>query len=111
GRLTAGLPVRGPLTMIPELVRALAIKDVVVAMPRLSRERLLHVISLCEGHVESIRVVPDMFGLATVGVETEDLDGLLLLNMRWNLAKPWNLALKRSFDLLVATVTGAILAP
>jgi Undecaprenyl-phosphate galactose phosphotransferase WbaP len=111
GGHVAGLPVRGPLASIPELVRNLAIKDVVVAMPRLPRERLLHVISLCEGHVESIRVVPDLFGLATVGVETEDLNGLLLLNMRWNLAKPWNLALKRSFDLVVATLTGVLLAP
>jgi undecaprenyl-phosphate galactose phosphotransferase len=111
GEQQRGLVVRGPLSAIPELVRELAVKDVVVAMPRLPREQLLHVISLCEGHVESIRVVPDMFGLASVGVETEDLDGVLLLHMRWNLAKPWNQALKRAFDLLVATTGGVLLAP
>ena len=111
GRVWTGLPIRGPLTAVPELVRELGVRDVVIAMPRLPRERLLQVISTCEGHVESIRVVPDMFGLATVGVETEDLDGLLLLNMRWNLAKPWNLALKRTFDMIVATAAGIVLAP
>jgi Undecaprenyl-phosphate galactose phosphotransferase WbaP len=110
GRRWVGLPVRGPLASVPDLVRELAVKDVVIAMPRLPRQRLLHVISTCEGHVESIRMVPDMFGLATVGVEAEDLDGLLLLNMRWNLAKPWNLALKRAFDLVVATAAGIVLA-
>lgn len=111
GQQQSGLSVRGPLSSIPELVRELAVRDVVVAMPRLPREQLLHVISTCEGHVESIRVVPDMFGVASVGVETEDLDGVLLLHMRWNLAKPWNQALKRAFDLIVATVTGVLLAP
>lgn len=111
GQPQSGITVRGPLTAIPELVRELAVKDVVVAMPRLSREQLLHVIAACEGHVESIRLVPDMFGLATVGVETEDLDGMLLLNMRWNLAKPWNIALKRGFDLAVATLTALVLSP
>jgi Undecaprenyl-phosphate galactose phosphotransferase WbaP len=111
GRLYDGVPIRGPLASVVELIHELDAKDVIIAMPRLPRERLLHVISLCEGHVESIRVVPDLFGLATVGVETEDLDGLLLLNMRWNLAKPWNLALKRAFDLLVASATGVVLAP
>jgi Undecaprenyl-phosphate galactose phosphotransferase WbaP len=111
GHRQLGLPVRGPLASIPDVVKELAVRDVVVAMPRLPREELLHVLSRCEGHVESIRLVPDMFGLATVGVETEDLDGLLLLHMRWNLAKPWNLALKRAFDLLVATGTGIVLAP
>src|SRR5262249_10840129 len=111
GQSLAGLPVRGPMTAIPELVRALAVRDVVIALPRLPREQLLHVISTCEGRVESIRLVPDMFGLATVGVETEDLDGMLLLHMRWNLAKPWNLALKRAFDLCLAAATAAVLAP
>jgi Undecaprenyl-phosphate galactose phosphotransferase WbaP len=111
GKPEAGIMVRGPLTAIPDLVRELFVKDVVVALPRLPREQLLHVISTCEGHVESIRVVPDMFGLATVGVETEDLDGMLLLNMRWNLAKPWNLAMKRGFDLAVATGTLLVLSP
>ena len=110
GQVWSGLPVRGPLATVPGLIRELGVRDVVIAMPRLPRERLLHVISTCEGHVESIRVVPDMFGLATVGVETEDLDRLLR-NARWNLAKPRNLALKRTFDMIVATAAGIVLAP
>jgi undecaprenyl-phosphate galactose phosphotransferase len=110
GELT-GLPVRGPLDAIPQLVRDLDVKDVVVAMPGLPRQRLLHLISTCEGHVQSIRLVPDMFGLASVGVEAEDLDGVLLLHMRWNLAKPWNLLIKRIFDLAIAAAAGVILAP
>jgi hypothetical protein len=106
-----GLPVCGPLHAVPELAQELAVKDVVVALPQLPREQLLLLISRCEGQVESIRVVPDMFGIASAGVEAEDLDGLLLLHMRWNLAKPWNLALKRTFDLSVATATTVLLAP
>ena len=111
GRQHSGLGVRGPLNALPELVREFAVKDVMLAMPRLPRQQLLHVISLCEGHVENIRVVPDMFGLASVGVEAEDLAGVLLLHMRWNLAKPWNQGLKRVFDLLIAAIAGVLLAP
>lgn len=106
-----GLPVCGPLDAVPQLVQEFAVKDVVVAMPHLPRERLLHLISRCEGHVESIRVVPDMFGLASAGVEAEDLDGVLLLHMRCNLAKPWNLAVKRAFDLFIAAATTVLFAP
>jgi undecaprenyl-phosphate galactose phosphotransferase len=111
GGQCAGLPVHGPLESIPELVRALGVQDVVVAMPELPRERLYHLISICEGHVQSIRLVPDLFGLASVGVEAEDLDGILLLNMRWNLAKPWNVAVKRTFDVVVATSACLLLSP
>lgn len=99
------VPVSGPLATIPQIVRRVGAKEVVIAMPRLARDRLLHIVSLCEGAVENIRVVPDLFGLATVGVETEDLDGMLVLRMRWNLAKPWNLAVKRIFDLAVGAVS------
>lgn len=111
GTQQEGLPVCGPLDAIPQLAQQLAVKDVVVAMPQLPRERLLHLISLCEGHVESIRVVPDMFGLASAGVEAEDLDGVLLLHMRCNLAKPWNLAAKRAFDLVIAGAITLLLTP
>ncbi len=111
GTQQQGLPVCGPLDAVPQLAQQFAVRDIVVAMPQLPRERLLHLISLCEGHVESIRVVPDMFGLASAGVEAEDLDGVLLLHMRCNLAKPWNVAVKRAFDLVVAGATTLLLAP
>lgn len=111
GTLIDGIPVRGPLTALPEIIRDLRVKDVVVALPQLPRERLLHIVATCEGSVESIRLVPDLFGLASIGVEAEDLNGVLLLHMRWNLAKPWNLVAKRGFDLVVATVAAVVLAP
>lgn len=111
GTVQDGLPVRGPLGAVSQAIADLDIEDVVVAIPALPRERLLHLIALCEGRVQSIRLVPDLFGLASVGVEAEDLDGMLLLHMRWNLAKPWNLLIKRLFDLSVATAVAIALAP
>ncbi|MEO8603028.1 MAG: undecaprenyl-phosphate galactose phosphotransferase WbaP [bacterium] len=111
GTQQAGLPVRGPLGSVSRAIADLDIEDVVVAIPELPRGRLLHLIALCEGQVQSIRLVPDLFGLASVGVEAEDLDGVLLLHMRWNLAKPWNLLVKRLFDLSVAIGFAVLLAP
>jgi len=111
GARLGDLPVVGPLADVPRFAREFRASEVLVAMPRLSRERLRRVIAACEGCVASIRVVPDMLGFATLGVEAEDLDGLLLLHMRWNLAQPWNLAVKRVFDLVVSTVLTVLLAP
>ena len=106
-----GLPVVGPLADVPRFVGEYAASEVLIALPRLPRERLLQLIAACEGTVGTIRLVPDMFGLATLGVEAEDLDGVLLLHMRWNLAKPWNLAIKRVFDLVVGAVLAVLLSP
>ena len=106
-----GLPVVGPLADVARFVREFRIGEVLVALPRLPHERLLKMITACEGYVTSIRLVPDMFGLATVGVETEDLDGVLVLHMRWNLARSWNLAVKRVFDLVVGAALSVVSLP
>jgi len=111
GSQLAGLPVLGPLAATPQLIRALDVRHVIMALPGMAREPMLHLVSSCEGHVESIRLVPDLIGFASAGVEAEDLDGVLLLHMRWNLARPWNLLVKRSFDLVVATAAALLLAP
>jgi Undecaprenyl-phosphate galactose phosphotransferase WbaP len=106
-----GLPVVGPLSEVARFVRQFRVSEVLVALPRMPREKLLKVIAACEGYVSSIRLVPDMFGLATVGVETEDLDGVLVLHMRWNLARPWNLAVKRVFDIVVGAALSIVTLP
>ena len=111
GPSRAGLPVVGPLSDVPRFAQEFEASEVLIAMPRVSRERLLSVLASCEGCVSSIRLVPDLFGFATLGVETEDLDGLLLLHMRWNLAQPWNLAIKRVFDLGVSALMFVVLLP
>lgn len=111
GSVLDDLPVRGPLATLPEIIHELGVKDIVVALPQLARERLLHLVAMCEGRIDSIRLVPDLFGLASVGVEVEELDGVLLLHMRWNLAKPWNLFAKRAFDLAIAATVATVFLP
>ena len=104
-------PMYGPFAALPDLIARLRVQDVLVALPDGSRDRIARVIAACEGRVQSIRLVPDFVGVALVGVEAEDLHGVLLLRMRWNLAKPWNLVIKQAFDLFVATAAGLLLAP
>ncbi|MGH7785552.1 MAG: undecaprenyl-phosphate galactose phosphotransferase WbaP [Candidatus Binatia bacterium] len=111
GTCLDGIPVLGPLASAADIVQHTRAREVVVAMPQLSRERLLELVATCEGHVRSIRVVPDLFGLASVGVEAEDLDGVLLLHMRWNLAVPWNRLIKRCFDVVVGTAAVLLASP
>ncbi len=111
GQQINGIPIVGPLDELPAHIVALGVKDLVIASPQLPRQRLLRLIESCEGLIESIRLVPDLVGLATVGVEAEDVNGTLLLHLRRNLAKPWNSAIKRAFDVSLSLTIGAIVAP
>jgi len=97
------LPVLGPDTDLGEAIRKLDARDVIVCLAGHSSEELASILTLVEGKAETVLVVPDAMGLASIGVVTQDVGGHLLLAMQWSLAKPWNLAIKRTFDLLVAT--------
>jgi len=111
GKKIGGVKVLGKISEIKSWVKEKEVGDVVIAMPGVSRETLLEVMSLCEGVVGEIRVIPDMFGLATVGVKAEDLDGILLFDMEWNLAKPHNIFIKRVIDIILSSLVIAILSP
>ena len=111
GKTIGGVKVLGKLSEIKSWVKEKKVGDVVIAMPGVSREKLLEVVSLCEGVVDEIRVIPDMFGLATVGVKAEDLDGILLFDMEWNLAKPHNIFVKRVIDIILSSLAIAISSP
>jgi len=111
GRKIDGVKVLGKLSEIKSWVKEKQVRDVMIAMPGVSREKLLEVVGLCEGVVDEIRVIPDMFGLATVGVKAEDLDGILLFDMEWNLAKPHNIFIKRIIDIILSSLVIGILSP
>ncbi len=111
GKKIGGIKVLGKLSEIKSWVGKKKVGDVVIAMPGVSREKLLEVVSLCEGVVDEIRVIPDMFGLATVGVKAEDLDGILLFDMEWNLAKAHNVLIKRVIDVVLSSLAIGILSP
>jgi len=111
GRTIEGIKVLGKLSEIKSWVKEKKVRDVMITMPGVSREKLLEVVSLCEGVVDEIKVVPDMFGLATVGVKAEDLDGILLFDMEWNLAKPHNIFIKRVIDIILSSLAIAISSP
>lgn len=95
-----GLPVTGPFERLPALLAQWDVRDVIVANPEGGRSEVLRVAALCEGRVDSLRIMPDTVGLAVMEVETETIGGHLLISMRSNLARPSNLLIKRATDIL-----------
>ncbi len=102
GSVCAGLPVKGPLRLAPKLARAWRIGLAVVAMPGLAREDLLRIVEDHAVVFPRILIIPDLWGLTSLGVEARDLQGVLGLEVRQNLLHPWNRVLKRAADLAVA---------
>jgi lipopolysaccharide/colanic/teichoic acid biosynthesis glycosyltransferase len=75
--------------------------------------QFLHLIERLRDVAENILIVPDLAEAPVLGVEVVGLmeDRALLLRLPNNLLKPWNLALKRAFDLVVGGALAVALLP
>jgi len=111
GSKIGGVRVLGKFSEVKDWAEKKKARDVVVAMPGASRRELLRAVSLCEGVMHEIRVVPYMFGLATAGARAEDLDGILLFDMEWNLGKPLNIFVKRVIDIVLSSLAIGLSSP
>jgi Undecaprenyl-phosphate galactose phosphotransferase WbaP len=95
-----------------QMVRTKA-RDVLIAMPGLSEEKLMALVHRLQSYCESIYVVPQLWGLPMMNLQ---IDGFLrqrvmMFKLSNNLAKPWNSWLKRSLDLLLGAVLTILAVP
>ncbi|MBN1274317.1 MAG: undecaprenyl-phosphate galactose phosphotransferase WbaP [Candidatus Aminicenantes bacterium] len=106
-----GKPVLGGLDDVESISRRLEIKDVFLVLPDLLQTRLTEVLERCEKFAETIRIVPNVGSLFTIGVEVENIGDVLSLSVARNLVKPWNKILKGVFEYFLVTVMSVLLLP
>jgi exopolysaccharide biosynthesis polyprenyl glycosylphosphotransferase len=106
-----GLPVLGTIEQIDQVVRNHDISDVVVAMPTLSQQRLLDLVTQCADEKVNIKVFPDLFQYMMSGVNIGDLNGLPLISVKDVALRGLNLTLKRAMDLVVSASVLVFMSP
>jgi len=106
-----GVPVLGPLSMAPLLARERDFHYAIVAMPGVPRDRLLTILEQ-HGHTFAhLLMIPDMFGLASLWVSTNDLGGVLGLEIRQRLLLPGPRMTKAALDMVLTLVLGVAILP
>jgi undecaprenyl-phosphate galactose phosphotransferase len=102
--------VLGSLAMAKELITANRSRNVLVAMPDISEQKLLDLMHELQPLCNNLYLVPNVAGMPMMNLQVNTfLDHrLLMLKAVNNLAKPWNRAIKRTFDLVLGT---AVLLP
>ena len=98
-----GVPVVGGLNIIPTLSIKLNIKHAIIAMPTVPTVDRLNIISKNLPYFSNLTIIPDMFntGLWTY---TQDLGGILGLEVQTKLLKRSSQIKKRIFDLLFGSI-------
>jgi Undecaprenyl-phosphate galactose phosphotransferase WbaP len=109
--LVDDIKVIGRINQIAALMPKHNIQDIIVAMPEISTSRLVKLIERSEEYAETIRFIPGLGSLFTMGVEVEDLGDVLGLSVARNLTKPWNIATKRIMEFILALVSFIVLFP
>ena len=111
--LPQNFPILGGFDEARRIIRAAKVKTVVIAAPGLGKEKLQELISEIQPHVKNISFVPDLIGTPMSSVELSLLfsEKILMLNLRNNLSRPYNRAIKRIFDLVLTIVGGLMISP
>jgi lipopolysaccharide/colanic/teichoic acid biosynthesis glycosyltransferase len=106
-----GVPIVGDLGLASVIARKLNVKYAICAMPGLEATKLLHISERVAGAFSHILIIPDLFGLGSIGVPAKDVGGILGIEVRQQLLLPWPRAVKRSLDLALTIFGGLAITP
>jgi len=111
GKSFLGVKIIGRIAELEKLTEAYGSKDIIVAIPHLSRTKLKELLSRCEAVSDSMWLIPRSGDFITEGVDLEVLGDVLSLYIKKNLAKPWNIFLKTVFETCLTLLVTILLIP
>lgn len=106
-----GVPLVGDLSIAKVLAERLKIQYAIIAMPGLESKKLLRITERVGGAFSRMLVIPDLFGLGSIGVPAKDVGGILGIEVRQQLLLPGPRFAKRVLDLVLTIVGGVAILP
>jgi len=106
-----GKRVLGLTSEIPTVIRTHRVDEVLIAIPSAGRERVLDLLGTCLRLRVRWKVVPDLYDVMLERMSIDQVGGLPLLGLRGSNIVGFNWALKRAFDLSVASVALTLISP
>jgi Undecaprenyl-phosphate glucose phosphotransferase len=106
-----GVSVLGTLDEVPELIRKHGIEQVYTALPLSAHRRIYHLLSQIQNECVDIKLIPDILQYITLRAGFENMDGIPIINLTETPLSGYNIVLKRSVDLLLASLFLVIFLP
>lgn len=111
GNVIQGVQVTGAVREAPELKARLAADYAIVAMPGIPPTRLSEIVHWLGTIFENVIVIPNAFGMTSLGTSTRDAGGVVGIHVRGHLSSRRNRAAKRLFDLAMLVPIGIVSVP
>ncbi len=95
-----GVRIHRYIDKIDRYIKRGVIHDIVIAKPELDKERLVRIINAIQHKVENTLYIPDISGIAVLGTELRHFfnEQAIVIEIKNNLARPFNYLAKRLFD-------------
>ena len=98
------IPAMGSLSELPALLDRYQIKEVLVGLDSTEHDLLLEIIRLCNGHEVGMKIIPDLYDIVSGQARINSLYGSPLIEVMPELMRPWEEAMKRTMDVVAASV-------
>jgi Undecaprenyl-phosphate glucose phosphotransferase len=110
-RWTSDLDILGTTADLPSLIEKYRIEHVFISLPLTRYHEARHVFEALAKTLVEVRLVADLPNLAGVSLTTTNLDGLPVLSLRESPHFGLNLVVKRTMDVVLASLGLIFLAP
>lgn len=111
-RALGGVRIYNRLEQVERFIKPGDIQDVVIALSGTDKERLSRLVNKLQHKVRNVLYIPEVSGLAVIGTELRHFfhDQFFALEIKNNLAQPFNYFVKRLSDYLIGLALFFILA-
>lgn len=99
-----GVPVLGSVSRLPKILRSNHVDEVFVAVPKMPQNEMMNIIAECEGSGVQFKVVSNILEVITSQVQVDVIDEIPVIHMRNAELPPVQAFLKRTLDIVVASV-------
>lgn len=104
-------PVTAPLSAAVSLAEDCGVRCAIIAMPNLPSRQLAEIIERYGSRFHHVYIIPDLFGISSLGVDARELGGMLGVKVSHRLLYRTPQLFKRSVDLAIACAGAVLLAP
>jgi len=99
-----GTRILGEIGELPAIISREGIREVLIALDSKDHDRLLDIVSKCNGHRVGLKIVPDLYDIISGQARTNQIYGFPLIEISPQLMAPWEVVVKRGIDLFAASL-------
>jgi Undecaprenyl-phosphate galactose phosphotransferase WbaP len=85
--------------------------DIIISLPEIDQQQLIELVETSEKVAETIKIVPSIGNIFTIGVDVETFGNVLSLSVPRNLVKPWNIYIKRIMETALTALLMVVFSP